>query len=56
MSRIDEIAEDLEKVVELIGEQTRIVPISGMEYQQYLWTTLRDLARCVRDIRDTKKE
>jgi len=50
MSRIeiDEIVESLERIVKYMGEQTHIDPMPAVDYQSFLWTCLRDLARCVR--------
>ncbi len=48
MNRIDEIVESLEKVVEHVGEQIDVEPVTGAECQSFLWTCLRDLARYVR--------
>ncbi len=58
MSRIEinEIVESLERVVEYTGEQTHIEPIAGERAQEFMWTALRDLARCVRDITSTPTE
>jgi hypothetical protein len=59
MSRIEinEIVESLEGLVEYMGEQTLVYPAkAGVEYEQSLWTCLRDLARCVRDIASTPED
>ena len=56
MSRIDEIVESLERVVEYAGEQIHLDPMPKAEYQKFMWTCLRDLARCVRDIAPTSED
>ena len=50
ISRIDEIVESLDKVVEYTGEQIHIDLMPHAEYQKFLWTCLRDLARYVQTL------
>jgi hypothetical protein len=54
--RIDEIVESLERIVEYTGEETHIDPMPYAECDKFLWTALRDLARCVRDIAPTPED